>query len=222
MKNLLQGLVLFSIIATTACTDAPKADEATATAPQEVQEVSAEGTQYTVDLQKSHIDWIGTKPTGRHHGSFKLQDASLTAANNILTGGNFTIDVNSITALDDDGSANAKLLTHLKSADFFDVDKYKTAKFEITNVQEGVNSGDKKVVLSGATHTITGNLTMKDITKSITFPAIITFTETGLTAHAEFNIDRTQWGIVYRSDKSMGDKFINTDVNLTVHLEAVK
>lgn len=221
MKNIL-GFVAAALIITTSCTDAPKADEAKATDAKEVQQVASDGTQYNIDVQKSKVDWIGTKPTGRHHGSFTIQDGYITVANNSIKGGNFIIDVNSITVMDEDGSANPKLQTHLKSADFFEVDKYKTAKFEITNAQEGVNSGDKKTVLTSATHTITGNLTMKDITKSITFPAIVMFTETGLTAHAEFNIDRTQWNIVYHSDKSLGDKFINTDVNLTVHLEAVK
>lgn len=73
-----------------------------------------------------------------------------------------------------------------------------------------------------ATHTVTGNLTLKDITKSITFPAKIAMAENQVTADANFNIDRTQWGIVYGNDKSLGDKMIASEVNMQLHLVANK
>jgi polyisoprenoid-binding protein YceI len=220
MKSLMTGIAAILLLFAASCKDAPKADEAVATEPQEVA-VAPTGAAYTVDLAKSKITWVGTKPTGRHHGTFYLKAGNIVVANNSITGGNFVIDVTNITAFDEDNSANAKLQKHLTSADFFEVDKFPEATFEITDVQEGVNK-DNVLVMKEATHTVTGNLTMKAISKSISFPAKIEMNDAGLTAHAEFNIDRTQWGIVYHSDKSVGEKFINPEVNLTVHLEAMK
>lgn len=220
MKSLRIGLVAIAFWAVASCKDAPKADEAVATEPQEAT-TAPTGATYTIDLAKSNIVWVGTKPTGRHHGTFYLKAGNIVVANNNITGGNFVIDVANITAFDEDNSANTKLQKHLTSADFFEIDKFPEASFEITGVQEGVNK-DNVLVMKDATHTITGNLTMKAISKSISFPAKIEITDNKLTAQAEFNIDRTQWGIVYHSDKSLGEKFINPEVNLTVHLEATK
>lgn len=217
MKHLLQGTIAVLLIATASCKDAPKADEAKTTEAQTV-ETTTNGTGYNVDLQKSHIDWIGTKPTGRHHGIVLLKAGTIAVTGENVQSGTFVADIAGLTAFDDDNSANEKLQGHLKSADFFDVAQYPTATFEITAVQPGVT--DKDVVMKDATHTVTGNLKMKDITKSITIPAKITVANGMLVAHSEFNLDRTLWGINYKSDKSLGDKMINSDINFVVHIEA--
>ena len=201
-------LILFS------CQNAPKADKAEATEAQSVsQTLSAE---YKADIQKSVIEWVGTKPVGRHHGTLKLSDGSLSAPEGKLIGGKFTIDMNTLTPDDQDAEGNAKLQGHLKSEDFFNVSKYPSSTFEITEVKQGVTGSD--VIMKDATHTITGNLTMKGITKSITFPAKIASNGNQVTADAEFNIDRTQWDITYGNDKSLGDKFIRPEVNIKLHL----
>lgn len=219
-KNLFAVAVV--LLAFTACKEAPEADEAVTTDAQEVNTASATGgATYAVDNNQSTIEWIGTKPVGQHHGTFKIQQGSLTTTGNEISGGKVVIDVASVKPDDQDEKGNAKLQTHLKSGDFFDVEKYPTGTFEITRVQQGApTNGD--AVMKDVTHTVTGNLTLKDQTKSVSFPAKINVKDSEITADANFNIDRTQWGIVYGNDKSLGDKFIRPEVNLKLHLVARK
>ncbi|RYE25165.1 MAG: YceI family protein [Sphingobacteriales bacterium] len=216
MKRLL--IAIAPCILLFSCTDAPKADKAEATEAQAVAQPA--GTDYKADLQQSVVEWVGTKPTKRHHGTFKLSEGSLASADGALTGGKFVIDMNSLTPDDQDAEGNTKLQGHLKGEDFFDAAKFPASSFEITAVKQGVD--DKNTLMKDATHTITGNLTMKTVTKSISFPAKVAMSDAQLTADAEFNIDRTQWNITYGSDKSLGDKFISPDVNIKLHLVANK
>lgn len=110
------------------------------------------------------------------------------------------------------------------SGDFFNAQKYPEGVFEITSVTPVGNTaqdgGDPAV--ANATHTITGNLTLKDATKSISFPAVVSMMNNQLNADASFNIDRTQWNMVYGNDKSLGDKFIRPEVNMRIHLVATR
>ncbi|HEY9176858.1 MAG TPA: YceI family protein [Flavipsychrobacter sp.] len=208
----LAGSMLF-----VACSDAPKADNAEVSDAQNVEQTS--GVAYEANLSESKIEWVGTKPVGRHHGTFQLKDGELIVSGDELEGGSFVIDVASIKPDDQDEEGNAKLQGHLKSEDFFHVEKYPESKFEITSITEGVQNTED-LVMKDATHTITGNLTMKGITKSITFPAKVYKEGDKIMADANFNIDRTQWDIVYGNDQSLGDKFIRPEVNLQVHLVA--
>jgi polyisoprenoid-binding protein YceI len=140
---------------------------------------------------------------------------------NNLTGGNFTIDIASIKNNDlkpEDGKA--KLEGHLKSADFFDAGKYPTAKFEITKVMPYVTDSASK--MKDATHIISGNLTLKDSTKNISFPAKVTIDTRSLTAKADFNIDRTMWGMNYKGPGNPQDWVISKQVNLKLDLSASK
>ena len=216
-------ILLFSAAALllTACQDAPKADNAEAT---EAQEVTNEGGElYNADLTQSKVEWTGTKATGQHIGTINLTSGSLNVANNTITGGSFVLDVNSINPMDQDAEGNEKLKTHLLSPDFFDAANHPEASFEITGVTEGAQAAEgEEVLLEGATHTITGNLNMKGISKSISFPAKVTMGEGNVTADANFNFDRTQWNLNYGSDESLGDKFIHHAVNLKLHLVASK
>ncbi len=200
-----------------ACSDAPKADSAEVSDAKDVEQTS--GITYSANLSESKIEWIGTKPVGRHHGTFVLKDGNLVVSGDDLTGGSFVIDISSITPDDQDAEGNAKLQGHLKSEDFFHVEKFPEGTFVITSISEGVQNTED-LVMKDATHTITGNLTLKGITKSITFPAKVYMTGDKVTADANFNIDRTQWNIVYGNDESLGDKFIRPEVNLQVHLVA--
>ncbi len=217
MKRLLTitaaGLLLAS------CQDAPKADQAQTGDAQDVQATT--GVEYKANTSSSVVNWVGTKPVGQHTGSFKLEDGVLTVSENAIKGGEFIIDISSIDATDQDEEYNQKLEGHLLSADFFQADSFPTGKFVITEVKEGVPQSDD-LVMKDATHMITGNLTLKNITKSITFPAKVEMTDNGVSADASFNIDRTEWDMHYNDDKSLGDKFISHDVNLQVHLVAEK
>jgi len=162
--------------------------------------------------ESSSITFTGTKPVGTHTGVFKIQEGQLFADKNTITGGKFVIDMNSLQIQDNDTSYKAKLTGHLLSPDFFDVSKYPQARFEITGCT--VLNGD-----STATHTIQGNLTMKDITKNVSFPAKLTFDDSTVTATANFIIDRTLWGVHYGNDKSLKDKFIYPEVKIALNLK---
>eukprot|EP00054_Salpingoeca_dolichothecata_P034064 m.268640 g.268640 ORF g.268640 m.268640 type:complete len:223 (+) comp37953_c0_seq1:15-683(+) len=199
------------------CQDAPKADSAEASDAQEVEQT--QGAEYTASLGQSSIEWVGTKPVGRHHGTFKLQEGTLVVSENALKGGSFVVDIASLQPDDQDDEYNAKLQGHLLSEDFFNAENFPTGTFEITNVSEGVEQSEE-LVMKDATHMITGNLTLKNITKSITFPAKVVVESDKVIADANFNIDRTKWEMNYGNDKSLGDKFIRPEVNLQVHLEA--
>ncbi|RYD70038.1 MAG: YceI family protein, partial [Sphingobacteriales bacterium] len=125
--------LLATAVAFAACNNAPDADKATTTETQAV--TNAAGTSYALDTTTT-ITWTGAKPTGAHSGTFKVTEGSLLINENNLVGGGFTIDINSLnnTDLAGDADSKGKLEGHLKSADFFDVAKYPTAKFEITSV----------------------------------------------------------------------------------------
>ena len=222
-KLLLSAATLAALtLSLASCGDAPDADQAKVGDAQTVTPAATEGATYKADLAATKVEWIGSKPTGQHHGTIGVKEGSLMAKEGAITGGKFVMDMTTIKADDGDAESNGKLTGHLSSADFFDAPQFPTATFEITGVKAGVDSSAGKVLMQGATHTITGNLTMKGMAKSITFPAKVAMTDANVTADADFNIDRTQWGIKYNSGKGMGDKMINDDINLKLHLVANK
>ncbi|KOY52163.1 YceI family protein [Polaribacter dokdonensis] len=164
-----------------------------------------------VNLSTSMITWKGYKPTGSHNGTVAIQDADLLIEDGALKAGEFTIDMNSIKVEDipADNDGNAKLRGHLTSADFFDVATYPTSKFVITNVEK--KEGNK-------VH-LTGNLTIKDVTKSVTIPAMMS-TENGVTTleSETFMIDRAEFNVKYGSKSffdDLKDKFINDDMEMS-------
>lgn len=157
-----------------------------------------------LDTTTSVLNWEGNKPTGSHNGTVALKSGGLLIENGKLTQGIFVLDLTTIKVLDipAEEESNGKLVGHLNSSDFFNVEKYPTAKFVITNVVET----EGKLA-------VTGNLQIKDITKSITIPATIS-TENGITTFKSeaFNVDRTDFGVTYKSkkiDAALKDKFIN-------------
>ncbi|MEE1884031.1 YceI family protein [Pedobacter flavus] len=167
---------------------------------------------YSVDTKKSNITWFGKKFSGSHKGTVAIKSGSLTFDNKKLINGTFVADMNSIK--DDDGSKN--LENHLKSDDFFGAQKFPNASFTV-----------KKVAGSGANLNITGDLTIKGITQSITFPAKISWNSDGsATAKVEkIVIDRTKYDIKYKSKSlfgDLGDNFIYDEFEFGVNLVVVK
>ena len=138
-----------------------------------------------------------------------LKSGGLLVEDGALEGGQFIIDLTTITNKDMEGSEGAgKLEGHLKSADFFDVDVYPTSKFVITKVE------DK----GGKVH-VTGNLQIKDVTKSITIPATVS-TENGVITFTSetFNVDRAEFNVKYGSKSffdDLKDKFIDDMMELS-------
>ncbi len=160
-----------------------------------------------VNKSASSVAWLAKKVTGEHNGTVGISAGALNVNGNKLIGGNFTIDLKTIKALDiTDPGYNQKFIGHITSGDFFEVEKFPTATFVITKV---------------AGNQVTGNLTVKGITKSITFPAEIAVKGGKVTAKANITIDRTDFNIKYGSKKffdSIGDKAIYDDFALTVSL----
>ncbi len=162
-----------------------------------------------VDLTTSVMTWKGTKPTGSHDGTVAFKSGGMVVEDNVLKSGEFVIDMNTIKNLDMEGSDGAgKIEKHLKAPDFFDVGVYPTSKFVITSVLE----------VEGRL-AVTGNLTIKDVTKSITIPATVSTTEGTTTFKSElFNIDRADFNVKYGSKRwieGLKDKFIDDLVEMS-------
>jgi len=167
-----------------------------------------------VDTEQSVIKWDGYKVTGKHNGTVDLKSGNLEFDGEQLVGGNFTMDMTSITVLDLTGNYKAKLEGHLKSDDFFGVEKHPTAKFEITRVVSRGMPGDYKVE---------GDLTVKGITKPIRFNAKVTEENGVKVARADMKLDRTDYNVRYGSGSffdNLGDKTIYDEFDLSVELVA--
>lgn len=204
-----------------ACEQAPKADKATIQDAQSVKE--GEGRSYLIDTTASIVQFIGTKPTGKHTGMFRLAESTLYVKDTMITGGSIKIKMTTLEDIDlapTDTMLQHKLEAELKGPLFFDVDKYPIASFEITDVSDYKPTVGNEVLMKDANYTIQGNLTIKDSTKNISFPACIKREKGTIRAEANFNMDRTLWGMTYRADKSMQDKLINSQVNIQFKLVA--
>lgn len=209
-----------------ACNSSSDADKVSAT---DAQEVMTSGDTLNANIAESNVEWLASKGLGKlefgktqHHGTFKLQSGYLLVdSSSAITGGKFIIDIKSLKSDDmtDTGYAH-KLDGHLLSPDFFNADTFATASLEITAVAAGVDTVG--LLMKDATHTITGNLTLKNVTKSISFPAKVSQANGVITADANFTFDRTQWNLSYGNDKSFKDKFIHPDVTLKIHTVCAK
>ena len=127
------------------------------------------GQIYVIDTMNSKAEWKGFKvvksDNTSHIGTLKFESGEVTVKDNKLESGQFVIDMNSIANEDlKETDGNSKLIGHLKSADFFDVEKFPTASYEITKITEAPAGSDYNTVLDG-------NLTLKGITKPATFNA---------------------------------------------------
>jgi polyisoprenoid-binding protein YceI len=178
-------------------------------------------TVLKADVQNSTVVWTGKKVTGEHTGTVKISNGSLSVDNNKLVGGQFDIDLNSIACTDlTDKEYNQKLIGHLKSDDFFGVAKYPKASFKVTKAEAiaGAKAGENN-------YNITGDLTIKGVTKPVTFPATVKVSGNKADATAKITVDRTLYDIRYGSASffdSLGDKAINNDFTVDLKLVAGK
>lgn len=175
---------------------------------------TGQGDTLVIDTQASAIHWKGSKPAGAgsHVGTIALKEGTLVINGTNLESGSFVIDMNSIVDTDlTDSKMNEMLVNHLKSEDFFDVAKYPEAYFAVTAVKEVTGS-------DSITHTISGNLKMKDVEKNITFDAKITKEgDVYKAVTLPFSIDRTQWNVQFGSKTifaNLKDQIINDDIEL--------
>lgn len=176
----------------------------------------SKGSEYLVQTDASTLNWRGTKPSGEHIGTVSITKGDVKVDDGSISGGSFTIDLNSIVNTDLEGEWNEKLVGHLKSEDFFNTAAFPEAVFEISSVavfSEDTAEGDLT-----STHSVTGNLTMRGVTKSITFPASVEMTENGVNVRSnEFSIDRTLWDVNFKSKTIFAefkDDFIGDMINL--------
>ena len=171
---------------------------------------------FIIDTQSSSIEWVAGKVGGSHNGLISLASGSLIFDGKNIKSGSFKIDMKSISITDLKGTSNKNLLNHLKSEDFFSVEKYPVSAFEITNV---VPAGTDRV-------NITGNLTIKGITNSISFPASVKKQKNAIVAVAKgVKVDRTKYDIKYRSKSffgDIGDKAIDDEFELSINLVGKK
>ncbi|MFB9861708.1 YceI family protein [Rufibacter immobilis] len=212
------GLALVAGLAMASCNEAPKGDKATIT--DEKSAATASGQKFVVDTEASLVEFTGNGVGKNHPGSFKLTSGSVAVANNQITGGEFLIDIKSMDMEEEGDMIDNKLRPHLLSGDFFDAEKFGTAKFEITKVEPYQNAGNDTSIVQGANFNVSGNFTLKGVTKNISFPARIELDDNTMEAEANFDIDRRQWQMNYGNDKTLGDKFISETVNIELDLIA--
>ncbi len=222
MKQRFVKFLNVAVVATTltlvSCSDAPKGDQATVAGAQ--QAATAGGNQYAVDSTLSSVRFEGFGVGKSHPGTFTVSNGALTVADGAVTGGQFTINIQSLVLEEKGEMFETKLKPHLLNADFFDAEKYPSAQFEITKVEPYTASGTDTSVIAGANALVSGNLSLKDSTKNITFPAKIDVNGSNVAATANFDIDRTWWNMKYGNDKSLGDKFISERVNVKLNIQA--
>ena len=203
VMTLLVGLMFVG-----ACND-PAADQPKATtgaATQASPQHNVAGTKYVITPQTSKIEFIGSKVTGSHNGAFErfagvIDYAGAPERSKVTV----TMETDSLTTDD------ANLTKHLKTADFFDVPKFPQATFSSTEIKPGG--------ANGASHTITGNLTLHGVTKSVTFPATINVTPDVASVDANFSINRKDFGINYAGAQ---DNLIRDNVVLKLTIRAAK
>ena len=201
--------IITALLLVTACAN-PASDKPQAitneAAPVAATSPGAQGARYVITPENSKIEFVGSKVTGSHNGSFKRFSGAVIfngqPENSIV---NVAIETTSIEADDPD------LTKHLQTPDFFDVAKFPDATFASTAIKPGGEGG--------ATHTITGNLKLHGVTKSITFPATIAVTPEAITVNSTFSINRKDFGINYAG---AANNLIRDQVVLKLTVRGVK
>ena len=218
-----KSLLIFAFVGGLLTLNSCKKDKIEAGDAQEVATTSDDANGYVVDTANSTIEWVGSKPTGNHNGTIAISAGEVYLNNGKVESGKFTIDMTSITVLDlaagdgkEDLEGHLKGLGKAEDADhFFNTNKYPEGVFEITAVN----------TVEGQT-TIEGNLTLKEITKSVKFPATLALDGDSLMLTTEtFTINRTDWNVNYGSKSifdNLGDKFINDAIELKISVKASK
>ena len=204
---------------------------------------SAEGASaMMVNTNNSKVTWIGSKPAGKHNGTIPITEGEIKVEGEEIVAANFKMDITNLMVLDlpAESEYNGKLKGHLMSADFFDAESYPTATFEVTGVDkfdatkvtsdldepetEYTPAKMGEIMVENPTHIISGNLTMRGTTKNISFPAAVTMENGMIKAKANFNIDRTEWGLTFKERASLAEKlkddFIYNTVNVGFELQA--
>ncbi len=169
---------------------------------------------FKVETEASEVKWTGAKAVGKSHNGFiRIKEGWIGLSEGKLINGDIVVDMTAIVNLDlKDEKSKAKLVDHLKSKDFFVVDSFPTAHF---------------VIVSATDSTVTGDLTIKNKTNSVTFPYSMKMMGKVdmIVQSKKFSVDRTKWGVTYNAATvaSVAKENIISDLmELEVSLTATK
>jgi polyisoprenoid-binding protein YceI len=173
---------------------------------------------HQIDVEKSKIEWTGRNLTGAHSGTIKLCEGHIEIVDGHPASASFTLDMHTIANTDiEDGDMRQMLIKHLKSDDFFDVQRFPDAEFQLTRITP---LPDAKP--GNPNYEVTGELVMKGIRREIVFRAILAQTpDNVLAADAHLDIDRTHWNVLYGSGKfyeKLGKHLVNDEISLGLKL----
>lgn len=215
--KLLAILVLGLSIFVAACED-PAANKAKATvnepsvnkpansAPAPATPATApKGEALTISAENSKVEFTGSKVTGKHDGGFKQFTGAIDLVNNKVEESSVYVDIDATSVFTDAD----KLTEHLKSGDFFEVEKFPKASFRSTKIEADTTKG-------AGNYLVTGDLTLHGVTKSVSFPAEIKISAEDVSVSSEFAINRKDFGIVYAGK---ADDLIRDDVVIRLDLK---
>jgi polyisoprenoid-binding protein YceI len=223
MRKLLFAITASFLLVNIACK--PRVEGETVTDENAMQETKTDN-RFEIDAARSEIKWKGFKPVGAHEGVVPVSGGYITVDNGTITGGEVNIDIANLRVTDLEGEQKANLEGHLKGTvagkeeDFFNVQKYPTAKFVLKSATPLQNDPD-------GTHQVNGDLTIKDITKPISFKATVDMgaVDAIKITSPPFDIDRTEWDIRFMSKKffeNLRDDFVNDNIQLQLSVGAIK
>ncbi|MCV6631448.1 MAG: YceI family protein [Flavobacteriaceae bacterium] len=170
--------------------------------------INAQKKERQINTKQSKIVWNAYKIGGAHQGTIALQSGFLVYEEDRVLAGEFVVDMHSIQVTDIEGMYAKKLVNHLKSKDFFEVDSFETAKIKFLKISGGSNG----------MYTLISKITIKD--KTITMPMSIEIK--GKKVFSKLKLDRTKFGITYKSSSffaNLKDKAINDEFDLDIQLQ---
>jgi len=200
------AVILLGLLSMMACSNPAddKSKAVTGEAAPATSQSPTQGVKYLITPQNSRVEFVASKVTGSHNGSFKDFSGEVNYAGQPEKS-RVTVTINMASVQTD----TADLTKHLQTPDFFDVAKYPQATFTSTEIKPG---GEK-----GAMHTVTGNFQLHGVTKSITFPAMITPDTDAITVESTFSINRKDFGVNYAG---AANNLIRDEVVMSLHIKA--
>jgi len=192
--------------ATNTATNSPANTTANAPMNTTTSAIETKGTALPISPENSKVEFTGSKVTGKHDGGFKTFKGAIDLVNNKPEESKVSVDIDTNSIFTDD----EKLTGHLKSADFFEVEKYPKATFVSTKIVPDAAKGADN-------YTVTGDFDLHGQKKSITIPAKITVSDAEVAVDAEFSINRKDFGILYPGKT---DDLIRDDVVIRLNLKS--
>jgi polyisoprenoid-binding protein YceI len=213
-KSIKAYLPLLAVLFLVSCSQTPEGEQVEAGDAVETETTAAtDGMAFNVNAEDSKVHWLASKVTAQHPGTVKLSNGQFTVKDGNITAGSFVLDMSSIMVNDPnmDEESTGQLEGHLHSEDFFETTTYPTATFQIVSCEAA--AGEAEI-----THRVTGNLTIKGITKSVNIPANVVVTESmAQIVSPQFTVDRSEWGITY---PGAPDNLINDQIGIRLEMYA--